>query len=61
VWLAEVGIFTRNVPAIPPEMLRTAVRAGASVRTIARRHMVDPRVVRIEICRLAHDATSDRG
>jgi hypothetical protein len=61
VWLAEVGIFTRDVPAIPPDVLQTAVRAGESVRTIARRHMLDPRVVRVELCRIAHDATSERG
>jgi hypothetical protein len=60
VWLAEVGIFTRDVPAIPPDVLRRAIGAGESVRTIARRHMLDPRVVRVELRRLAHDATTER-
>jgi hypothetical protein len=59
VRLAEVGIFTREVPAIPPEALRRAVRAGDSARTIARHHRLDPRMVRVELCRLAHDATAE--
>jgi hypothetical protein len=58
--LAELGVFTREVPAIPLDVLRRAVRAGDSVRTIARRHRLDPRVVRVELCRLAHDATAER-
>ena len=41
----------------PIGVLEVAVAAGDSVRAIARPHSVDPRVVRIELCRLAHDTT----
>jgi transposase-like protein len=55
VWLAEVGIFARATPAIAPEVLRSEVESGRSLRQIAARLGVDQRVVRIELRRLGED------
>ena len=54
VWLAEAGIFVRGTPAIPPASLREEVAAGRPPRMIAERYSLDQRVVRVELCRLAH-------
>ena len=54
VWLAELGIFVREAPAIPPAELQAALAAGDSIGMIARRHSLDQRVVRVEVHRIAH-------
>ena len=53
VWLADVGVFVRTIPAIASGRLLEELAAGCSVRDVARRWGVDPRVVRVETGRLA--------
>jgi transposase-like protein len=53
-WLADVGIFARQNPTIPPRTLRREMQAGRTVHQIATGLGVDPRLVRVELRRLAN-------
>jgi hypothetical protein len=60
VWLADIGIFTRD-PAISPGAVLAEVTAGRSLRESSARLGVDPRVLRVELCRLGAGIASMTG
>jgi len=51
IWLAEVGIFVNDTPAISRSDLETAIASQDSIDTIRRRHRVTDRTVVVELHR----------
>ena len=54
VWLAEIGIFRKTEPAIPPADLAAAVADRLTVAGMARQFSVSEYTVRVELLRHGH-------
>jgi hypothetical protein len=51
VWLAEVGIIAKPEPALPPRVLRSAIKRGDSLAAIAADHGLCVNTVVVELHR----------
>ena len=51
IWLADVGIFVKDTPAISRSDLVAAIEAGRTIRQIAAEHRVTGRTVQVELRR----------
>jgi hypothetical protein len=57
IWLARIGVFVTDTPAISRTELLGAIERGDSIETIRRRHRVTGRTVVVELHRHGlHDA-----